>query len=540
MSQKCFKNRNIAAKFSAKQLQKQQSYLLNDTQERISRKECLELRTFTQSDETIYSEAENQYTSAEYETEGTLQHSFRKIDGPVIAQIQMQDTKRSFTMARGANLNANSSPYEQIKVIDLSSSHTSASLHQRDAFRKIPDQKQVEMSFGYQNSLENNTDLDENESIASNSFGPQYHRSSDTGQNSTTGDDTVYFGYDSIQTQSVLRTVDSDREDFYNGHDSKSLHQTACSRRSDLPQSQFESNSGFRVSFYSFLKELRKIGDPFLNFELKIALDHYSDRDEYKQKLIDFFYRKNLVNASYHRNLLPWRRCQNYWLVNYVSKSPIQAISNFGSGKLKKSFQYSWMSTSDASRKRTKFCMLNNRQRKVLIQVKTLSQDTSNIHPEFIQSKHIHQTREFKRQQTLRPCLFFFNPKFKAFNYFDLCLRKNVQQIKILGNHTRLMSQMDGVCFSNQNVFLRQGADVNQINLTNYKEEKYFDVQEELLSFYHAKDYLVLIPKRGNFILYLNLLTQKYFKSVFGAIEGKSPNIFLLLRPLPQCWLFQA
>lgn len=69
------------------------------------------------------------------------------------------------------------------------------------------------------------------------------------------------------------------------------------------------------------------------------------------------------------------------------------------------------------------------------------------------------------------------------------------------------MSQMDGVCFSNQNVFLRQGADVNQINLTNYKEEKYFDVQEELLSFYHAKDYLVLIPKRGNFILYLNLLT---------------------------------
>ena len=129
MSQKCFKNRNAKAKDSPNRSQKSHQNLRNEKLERINKRDWLDLQTYTHSDETIYSEAENQCASADYETEGTLQHSFRKIDDPVIAQIQLQDTKRSFAMTRGANLVPNASPYEQIKVIDLSSSHTSASLH---------------------------------------------------------------------------------------------------------------------------------------------------------------------------------------------------------------------------------------------------------------------------------------------------------------------------------------------------------------------------------------------------------------------------
>lgn len=105
----------------------------------------------------------------------------------------------------------------------------------------------------------------------------------------------------------VLPYNSGDTDDNFYDHDSQ--HRSVQSYRSEFPESEFESNAGFRVSFYSFLKEVLKNKDPFLNFELKIALEHYSDREEFKKKLMNFFYKKNIMNNSYHRNLLPWRNC---------------------------------------------------------------------------------------------------------------------------------------------------------------------------------------------------------------------------------------
>ena len=165
---------------------------------------------------------------------------------------------------------------------------------------------------------------------------------------------------------------------------SQLFNSNAQSYKSEFPMKQFESNSGFRVSFYSFLKEIFKIKDMFLNFELKIALDHYSDREEFKFRLINFFYTKNIMNKSYFTNLLPWRNCQNYWLTNYASDLKIENITNFVSEKCKKQNQYAWMSKLDTAKKRTNFSMMNNRTRKILISVKSLNLGTKNIHAEFI------------------------------------------------------------------------------------------------------------------------------------------------------------
>lgn len=131
------------------------------------------------------------------------------------------------------------------------------------------------------------------------------------------------------------------------------------------------------MSFYSFLKELLKNKDPFLNFDLEMALEHYSDRREFKEQLITFFKNKDIMNKTYTKNKMTWRRSQNFWLTHSSPDLKLAKVSNFISvNGCKKSDQYSWMSKINLKRNRTHFLMVANRSRKVLLNVKSLSRDT--------------------------------------------------------------------------------------------------------------------------------------------------------------------
>lgn len=193
----------------------------------------------------------------------------------------------------------------------------------------------------------------------------------------------------------------------------------------------FSSNSIFKVSFYSLLKELSRSSDLRTKKKLKNISDNYTEKNEYKEKVIDFFNQSGLLNNNIEK------KSERQERINIFQFFPecLEDEKNFGffqkrekskNSKKIREKNLSWKTKKMKNRCRTKFTVIDPRTRKVLLGVDSLPLNAKKVNPTIQKMEDIRsRLKQNELKEALRPCLFFLNGQGKHLHFFDLMRRKH-------------------------------------------------------------------------------------------------------------------
>lgn len=237
----------------------------------------------------------------------------------------------------------------------------------------------------------------------------------------------------------------------------------------------FASNSIFKVSFYSLLKELGRTAEPKTKKKILQILRNYSEKAEYKEKVIDFFEENNLFNKDiYKKN----SRSENEKLdiSTYFQNSNPEEFGIFkqkNDQKLKLNF--AWKTKRLKNRCRTRFSIIESRSRKVLLGVDSLPMNAKKVKPTIQKLKDTRsRIQKNDSEEDLKPCLFFLNGQGKHLHYFDLVRRKHANV------HSPILSApgktIDDYYIEAEHIFVKAGKRC----LTFFKISEFSSVKTEL------------------------------------------------------------
>lgn len=308
--------------------------------------------------------------------------------------------------------------------------------------------------------------------------------------------------------------------------------------RKKIPSGDFSFKDGqrttcsslYKISFLSFLKQLMKAKNIFVNFELEIAVQHYSEKTEFKESLMKFFYSKEIMNSVIYKSSINWRNCEEFWLKNYASNLKIDRLSRFKS-PVKRIQSYSWMTQIDQSRGKTIFTMMNNRTRKLLVSTNNLPLNAKKINATFTRNKDIKRKNRYcKNPFDVRPCVFFLNGQAKHLHYYDLVKRKHANvytpDFSLEGNLKSQFEAFSGF-IENYKVYgnhcvVSSGRNMVLVRLGNFEEVRKVECQSRILSVFFMDDLKVMVvPEVGKKVEFFDF--ERFKKDVL-VISKKIPR----------------
>lgn len=309
--------------------------------------------------------------------------------------------------------------------------------------------------------------------------------------------------------------------------------QSLMTRDSFKKGMEINCSSLYKISFLSFMKQLMRMNNIFLNFELEIAVQHYTENIDFKERLMKFFYSKEIMNSVVNKSSLDWRYCEEYWLKNFASNLKIDRLSNFKGSTERRLQVYSWMTQIDQNKCKTQFTMLNNRTRKLIITTKNLPLNAKKINAFFINNKNIRATlRDNNNSESQRPCLFFLNGQSKHLHYYDVLKRKHANVFtpdfhsennsrKSLNNEP-INSLIENYKIYKNHCILTSNKTFVLIKLTNFEEEIQFTSESKILTaFFVDEKRLMVIPEFGK-------------KVEFYDINNREINSLIISKKIPR------
>lgn len=276
-------------------------------------------------------------------------------------------------------------------------------------------------------------------------------------------------------------------------------------------------SSLYKISFLSFMKQLMKARNTFINFELEIAVQHYSENLKFKEQLIRFFHSKEIMNSTITRSKMTWTKSENFWLTKFASNLKIDRLAKFQSD-IKRTELFSWMTQVDQASSKSRFTIVNNRSRKVLMTSKNLPMNAKKIHAVFVKNKHIKsrlRTRDNTNTGSVRPCLFFLNGQAKHIHYYDLFKRKHANVFTPNFNKEEasaskckpMRSLIENYKIYQNYCVLSSGRDIVLIRLNDFKEIGGFRSSTKIMTvFFVSESRFMVIPEVGQKVEFYNFV----------------------------------
>lgn len=321
-----------------------------------------------------------------------------------------------------------------------------------------------------------------------------------------------------------------------------------------------KSQSSYKISFFSMLKDLRRYNSGAKRVYLSKAIDRYVDKKEYKIKILNQCSSKEMLNScadhipvkqsffsrrvSYDlkkiwrfftdssRHSMKFKKPHHlesqyqslHGAVRFqtISKFDFQSFNNkvLGIGKFsnnsynkvrrnylyKKAGNFSFGVRINSKKVRKELSILNNRSRKVILKVTKLPFQAKNIKATFMHNEDVRlRIRENELPLGARPCLFFLNKPERHIHYFDLIRRKHANVFNpILSCETSKIN-----CFEMKSTYSYVVSENRRLSILDLRDFTTFDelfLGFDILSVYClGLTKCLIVPREHGFLLFYDI-----------------------------------
>lgn len=308
---------------------------------------------------------------------------------------------------------------------------------------------------------------------------------------------------------------------------SKVYHRKMTERKEILKKNDvvFNSNSIFKVSFYSLLKELGRSADPKTFKFLKKLSDDYTEKLSYKEFVLKSFTDFGLFNKDMSKNI---EKNEDFAVKNFFIKKNREI--EFGIFKQRntssnnRKIEISWKCQKLKTRCRSRFSIIQSKTRKVILRIESLPMNAKRIKGTIQKMKDLRSRISDKESSDeLRPCLFFLNGQGKHLHFFDLVRRKHANV------HSPVLrsrgSVIDDYFVEYEHIFVKSGENkLKFFKISEFSNVKSEEFGGDIISVSKIGDGKVMIlTKNSEEIDFYDIREEVKYK-VLCEIENRNVN----------------
>ena len=294
------------------------------------------------------------------------------------------------------------------------------------------------------------------------------------------------------------------------------------------------SNSYFRVSFFSFIKEMIKCTTNHTKEIFEKLVKNYSEREEYKKNIMGILEHAGQTNSSLFK-----RKKRLYRNFSEEEKFYEENRSVFGAefmgkfeasgypttpirrDKSKSRNQFIWMTRRDRTRTSCEntFRLINLRSKKSILSISGLPFNAKDIKGVFLRNEDV-RTRLLRNEEPghCRPCLFFLNGQAKHLHYFDLIRRihGNVYSPQIGPQESILKFEI----FEKFCCIVPNPRKLSVVQITDFTVYDVVEFDMDIIGVFEVDTGLVLIvTKNSKFVYFYSMRKKKKYCVWFDRRE---------------------